>query len=259
MHRNFHFRDYARAFREHYPLVLEEYQPRGLVGVVKTGVSHLFEDTPQAFDAANDQRFVKLGLRRFGASGNALAEANRVPLGPACAYRGLMCLKPAYDLVAYCSLIWELQPKTIIEFGALQGGSALWFADQLEILCGHGEVHSFEKYVHCISPAATHPRLSFHRADFDDLSTLDESLFQRFEHPWLVVDDAHSNVEQLFLWMDSRLIPGDYYVIEDYLNMPSVEQIQFLLDRDDYAVDTLYADASGYNHTCAPNAWLRKG
>lgn len=57
-------------------------------------------------------------------------------------YKGLIRLKPAIDLVLYSNLIWELQPRNILEFGSLQGGSALWFADQLQVLCGKGEVHS---------------------------------------------------------------------------------------------------------------------
>jgi hypothetical protein len=66
-------------------------------------------------------------------------------------YKGLINLEPAIELVLYSSLIWEVRPRTIIEFGSLQGGSALWFADQLEALCGAGVVHSFELNYDCIS------------------------------------------------------------------------------------------------------------
>ena len=30
-------------------------------------------------------------------------------------------------------LLWELKPRTVIEFGAYKGGSALWIADMLKM------------------------------------------------------------------------------------------------------------------------------
>ena len=254
----FLFRDYATAFKKHYPEVLAKHTPDGLAHETKTGTASLFHDDKLSFELASSDRFVHVRRRTFGAVENPLMQSNRNPLGAAKSYKGLLCLKPAYDLVAYCTLIWELKPRTIIEFGSLQGGSALWFADQLE-LCGHGVVHSFEKFINCVSTEAKHPRLTFHEADLNDLSSLSVRLFKQLEHPWLVVDDAHSNVEGLFHWVDRQMECGDYYVIEDYLTMPSVEDIQFLLNLgDSYLVDTRYTDACGYNNTCAPNAWLRK-
>ena len=115
------------------------------------------------------------------------------------------------------------------------------------------------KFINCVSTEAKHPRLTFHEADLNDLSSLSVRLFKQLEHPWLVVDDAHSNVEGLFHWVDRQMNAGDYYVIEDYLTMPSVEDIQFLLNLgDSYFVDRDHQALGGYNNTCAPNAWLRK-
>lgn len=66
-------------------------------------------------------------------------------------YKGLINIKTPFDLALYARLIWELQPKTILELGSFQGGSALWFADHMSVLCEvPGEVHSFELHTRCI-------------------------------------------------------------------------------------------------------------
>lgn len=179
-----------------------------------------------------------------------------------CGYKGLLNWKTPYDLVLYSNLLWELQPRTIIEFGALQGGSALWFADQLDVMCGEGEVHSFERAIECVSPRARHPRLHFHQVNLLDLATLDRKLFRALPHPWLVVDDAHADVPGLFALMSEEFMQeGDYFVIEDILARYSLKNwTDFMssIEREGFVVDSRYTDAFGYNMTCAPNAWLMK-
>lgn len=182
-------------------------------------------------------------------------------LAPRLAYKGLWIGKTPFDLVLYSNLMWELQPKTIVEFGSLQGGSGLWLADQLEALCGHGEVHSFERLIQCVSPRAAHPRLRFHHVDLEDLDTLDQELLARLPHPWLVIDDAHANVLELFKLMNGFMQADDYFVIEDLpAEMPIgfVHHVLQMVEEAGYLVDSHYADAFGSNMTCSPNAWLRK-
>jgi cephalosporin hydroxylase len=55
-------------------------------------------------------------------------------------YHGRRISKMPEDLRAYQHIIWESQPRTIVEFGSWDGGSALWFADQLDALVGGGLV-----------------------------------------------------------------------------------------------------------------------
>lgn len=50
-------------------------------------------------------------------------------------YRGSILLKTPFDLALYPKLIWELQPRTILELGSYQGGSGLWFSDNMSVLC----------------------------------------------------------------------------------------------------------------------------
>lgn len=47
-------------------------------------------------------------------------------------YKGVPMLKCPMDLQVYHELIWDLRPDLVIETGTLFGGSALWFADQME-------------------------------------------------------------------------------------------------------------------------------
>jgi cephalosporin hydroxylase len=48
-------------------------------------------------------------------------------------YRGVALAKMPEDLRTYGHLIDEVNPEVIVEIGSYQGGSALWFADQLSI------------------------------------------------------------------------------------------------------------------------------
>jgi cephalosporin hydroxylase len=176
-------------------------------------------------------------------------------------YRGLMNHKTPYDLVIYAALIWELKPRTILEFGSLQGGSGLWFADHLDSMHGAGEVHSFDIFDDCVSHRATHPRLNFHHADIRNVDTIDQALLQGLPHPWLVVDDAHVNPIKLMLLINSFLDNGDYYVKEDIDLVCNISQAVDGLrsyEAAGFMVDTLYADAFGLNVTGSPNGWFVK-
>ncbi|WP_292332973.1 CmcI family methyltransferase [Mesorhizobium sp.] len=176
-------------------------------------------------------------------------------------YKGLIHIKTPFDLALYTRLIWELQPRTILELGSYQGGSGLWFADHMSVLCDNpGEVHSFDLHTKCIHENAKHPLLTFHQVDLSDAETLDKSLLKRLPHPWLVIDDAHVQVFSIFSYLEQFLVSGDYYVIEDEpleANKEIIDGLQ-LVEQSGFLVDTYYTDAFGINLTCAPNAWLRK-
>ncbi|MCK1623336.1 hypothetical protein IVA98_08895 [Bradyrhizobium sp. 160] len=176
-------------------------------------------------------------------------------------YKGLILIKTPFDLALYTRLIWELQPRTIIELGSFQGGSGLWFADQMSVLCEHpGQVHSFDLNIKRIHENAKHPLLTFHQVDLSLVETLDKSLLIKLPHPWLVIDDAHVQVFSVFSYLGDFLVSGDYYVIEDVpieANKEVIDGLQ-LMEQSGFLVDTYYTDAFGTNLTCAPNAWLRK-
>lgn len=216
-----------------------------------------------AVNAECSDRFAKPSTRGWGSAFHANLFPNRYTKVGALAqtYKGLLNVKTPFDLYLYTRLIWELQPKTILELGSLQGGSGLWFADQMAVLCENkGEVHSFDINVECIHENATHPMLKFHKVDLSDVANFDEEFMLDLPHPWLVVDDAHIQIFEIFSYLGKFLESGDYYVIEDEPARADTEIINGLrlVEQSGFLIDTFYTDAFGTNFTCAPNAWLRK-
>ena len=57
-------------------------------------------------------------------------------------YAGVRLAKFPEDLRVYEHLLWAAAPNVVIEIGALQGGSALWFRDRLRTLAGYGRIGS---------------------------------------------------------------------------------------------------------------------
>jgi cephalosporin hydroxylase len=259
---------YIKAIREHYPELMSETALQSIdeqlhIGFVRRW-SHseniVGVDPPSRFQTMDQRSFAML-RNAWSTSADGSAESGLRRLGASSSHKGLIHLKPPYDLVLYSSLIWELRPATILEFGALQGGSGLWLADQIDICHLEAEVHSFELLDKCIHPSARHERLHFHRADLRDLNSLDDAWLSTLKHPWLVVDDAHENLAELMSLIGGMLQVGDYYVIEDVLLNPTPDVIVAwvqLCTKLNLLVDSKYTDAFGYNVTCSPNGWLRK-
>jgi cephalosporin hydroxylase len=263
--------EYLAALRQHYPELVDAGSPALADRVLHVGIIEQWSKNVDRLGIDAPNRFQRMGERPWMSERSAWLSsglgASVRYAGVRLGYKGLINLKTAIDLVLYSALIWELQPHTILEFGSLQGGSALWYADQLETLCGRGEVHSFELCVRCISPRAEHPRLTFHYADLRRLETLDEGLLAGFPHPWLVVDDAHENLLDLLPFIARLMKPGDYYVIEDVFHYHSqrvgeafeafdADEVANLCETLGFLVDSKYADAFGINVTASPNAWL---
>jgi cephalosporin hydroxylase len=258
-------RDYIVALKEHYPDLVEGERVSTVDAELRIG---FIEKWMRAMDKVGvdlPTRFQRLADRPWSAERSAWQVSggggDLRHVGAYGSYKGLINLKPAIDLVLYSNLIWELRPETILEFGSLQGGSACWFADQLQVLCGRGEVHSFELCYKCISPKAAHPFLHFHESDLRDLTTLDKGLLEQMPHPWLVVDDAHENLPNLVPFLANYMLPGDYFVIEDaflHLNASKIAVVVKACTDLGFLVDSKYTDAFGLNVTCSPNGWLVK-
>jgi cephalosporin hydroxylase len=257
--RRFAIDEYFDAFKRHYPEAMARsgYPVRAM----RDWARH-----EQLGADDGPERFVRLEDRKLTMRQNAWQASRNGDvrwLGASRSYKGLVNLKSPFDLVLYASLIWELQPKTIIEFGALQGGSTLWFADQLDALCGGGEVHSFELHDKCIHPRARHPRATFHAVDLNNIDRLDMELLQRLPHPWLVIDDAHTNIERLAPVIGGVMEVGDYYVWEDlllniWMTHDAIGRAIAIARACGLVVDTKYTDAFGLNVTCSPNSWFKK-
>ncbi|WP_407169143.1 CmcI family methyltransferase [Bradyrhizobium sp. ORS 111] len=246
------YKAFWEAVHENYP---DQIAPMGLLDM-GLGISNVV-------NADHSDRFAKPSARGWMSSMHPRNFHKRTTKVGALAltYKGLITIKTPFDLALYTRLIWELQPKTILELGSYQGGSGLWFADHMSMLCENpGEVHSFDLHTKCIHEDAKHPLLTFHQIDLSDVATFDEKLLTGLPHPWLVTDDAHVQVFSIFSYLNRFLASGDYYVIEDdpiRADKEIIDGLQ-LVEQLGFLVDTYYTDAFGDNLTCAPNAWLRK-
>lgn len=173
-------------------------------------------------------------------------------------WRGILLMKDPFSLASYPLLIFELAPATIIEIGAFNGGSATWLADMMEIQGIDGRVYSHEINVERIT--AKHPRVQFKRADSRDLSSFDAELLASLPHPWIVIEDAHTNVYNLLRFFNGMMKSGDYLVVEDTVHRPKYDELRkFMLEQGgNFLVDTRYTDLFGYNVTWHPNGYLKK-
>lgn len=132
-------------------------------------------------------------------------------------FEGVPILKNPMDLWVYQEAIWHLKPTLIIETGTAFGGSALFFARQLDKL-GAGHVVSVD-----IEPSAdrpVHPRISY----VTHLSSVDPRVVGGLEqvaatHPRVMVvldsDHAAAHVADELDNLAPLVTPGQLLVVED--------------------------------------------
>jgi cephalosporin hydroxylase len=186
-------------------------------------------------------------------------------------YRGVPMLKNPFDLALYPMLLWQAQPRTVIEIGSKSGGSALWLGDQLNSFGIDGHVYSIDIVK---VEEVSHPRVTFLEGDGRALaSTLRETWLATLPRPWLVIEDADHAYETSIAtlrFFDPWLRPVEYIVVEDgiitdlddaggALSGPHRAVQEFLAARPGaYEIDARYCDFFGYNVTWCTNGFLRK-
>lgn len=170
-------------------------------------------------------------------------------------WRGLPLFKTVYDFALYPMLIWELQPKTIIELGSGTGASALWMGDLLEAFGQGGKVVSID----IARPEASHPRVRFLQGDCERIAeVLPVMEMIGMGHPWLVVEDAHVNVLGVLRHLHPQLRHGDYLVVEDS-SIKSQALARFFAETPGaYKIDTRYTDFFGQNATASFDSIFRR-
>ncbi|WP_424098162.1 CmcI family methyltransferase [Moorena producens] len=197
-------------------------------------------------------------------------------------WKGIILNKGVTEIGIYPMLLWELKPQTIIEIGALNGGSAVWLADNLELFGIKGSVYSIDIDLSLLDQKARdNLKVNFLEGDCNNLSTvLPKTMLARLPHPWLVIEDAHVNVLGVVEYFhDNGLTSGDYLIVEDTNkliwdsgseNWDDKEEYEkgrqkmpnlrgWLLDHEDeYLIDTYYQDMYGYNGSKNCNSILKK-
>src|SRR5882757_5107845 len=95
-------------------------------------------------------------------------------------YKGIPTLKNPFDWALYPLLLWEIQPRTVIEIGSNHGGSAVWFADMLRTFDCGGHVHSID----LTPPNLVAAGVTFHEGDAEHLDrTLSAAFMEALPRP----------------------------------------------------------------------------
>jgi cephalosporin hydroxylase len=186
-------------------------------------------------------------------------------------YRGRRCIKSPIDLAIYLKLIWDLKPRTIIEVGSKEGGSALFWADIARIYGLGCHVYSLDLEPPDLDDKAA---ITFARGDVHELgATFDELDLWRAPRPWLVTEDsAHTfrGCLAALRFLATALQRDDVLVMEDgnvaelgladrYDGGPSRAIATFMDEQPGaFAIMTEYCDMFGPNATYNPNGYLRR-
>jgi len=175
-------------------------------------------------------------------------------------WKGLTLMKDPMSLSTYQQLIQDLKPKTILEFGTFEGGSALWMHDLVATLELDCVIHTFDINQEQIKLPAV-DGIHCHQLDnykIKDFLKENEALFRALPHPILMIEDAHVNAEEIMTLLDPYLDSGDYLVVEDTFSESKHDCMLSFLKNNKYLVDTHYCDLWGYNNSWNINSFLVK-
>ena len=200
-------------------------------------------------------------------------------------YRGCNLISSPEDYVLYHQLFYYLRPKTVIELGTCEGGSAIWFGDQLQLLgIQGGHVYSMDIDPSLLGEGAKKlnpDNVTFLQGDCNKIEkTLTPEMLFKLPHPWAVIEDAHVNIEGTLGHLHHYLEEGDYIVVEDtnpyiprdlgvmataFDTIPlagtdKLEELKAFLHKYDdlYAVDSFFTDFYGYNCSWMWHGFIRR-
>lgn len=185
-------------------------------------------------------------------------------------YKGIPCYKSPLDISIYLKLLWDLKPRTIIEIGSKHGGSAVFFADMMQ-------VYGLKTHVYSIDlerPALRDDRITFLQGDVNDLRpTFEAHGLTDCPRPWYVNEDsAHTYAGCLaaLRYLGGVMKRGDLLAMEDgnlvemgleerYQGGPNRAIAEFFEESPGtFEIDTALCDTFGVNATYNPNGYLRK-
>lgn len=195
-------------------------------------------------------------------------------------WNGVIVDKCPFQLAAIPILMQKENIKTVIELGSGFGGSAIWLADQLSLHNSDGKVISVDIDIQKVDPKAkVYPNIRFLQGDSWKIADLfPETNLSNLPHPWLILEDAHVNLDGVLQHFHCNgLCSGDYVVVEDtnadlwktWSDWPDSDYIKMASNKmvilrnwlkkypDIYLVDTLYQDLFGYNVSKCWNSILR--
>jgi len=184
------------------------------------------------------------------------------------------------DLIQYQEIIFEQEPDYIIETGTLYGGSALFFADMMELLHGnnlrstvtiditrqmHPDIGKDNRIIQIIGDSSSNDTL--HEVCWE-LALVDEYYTEPIfpgRDAFIVLDSVHSadHVYKELCLYSPLLMPGNYIVVEDgYMeNVPQGVGPQsgiarFLNENPEFELDL--ERCHKYAATFAVNGYIRR-
>lgn len=179
--------------------------------------------------------------------------------------------KNPFDFALYWMLVWHAKPRTIIELGSKFGGSALWFADMLELYGIQGKVVSID-----INRVTTiqDPRIDFLYGDVSNLgATLSSAYLSSLPRPWMVIEDSSHMYEHCLAALEffhPLLQKDEFLLVEDGIvdDLGASEQFHGGPNRavkeflgkygSNYSLAIDLCDFWGSNITWNPNGYLKK-
>ncbi|NES64350.1 MAG: cephalosporin hydroxylase [Okeania sp. SIO2D1] len=241
-------------------------------------------------ELSNEKRFVKISDREYRSDIPESAWKSLLQNNNLQTWKGMILAKGVSEITVYPMLMYELQPKTIIEIGAFNGGSAIWFADIAKALEIESYVYSTDIDLSLLDEKAKdHPRVNFIEGDSNHIeSVLPPELLSTLPHPWFITEDAHVNSAGILEYFHNNgLESGDYIIIEDtnplmwkrgikdekvigaydedYPDQETLgERLMKELEgwlknhEDEYLIDSYYLDMYGYNVSKNWNSVLKK-
>ena len=177
-------------------------------------------------------------------------------------WKGASFCKDPFTTAIYLQLLQELKPKTVIEIGSLEGGSAVWFFDMLKSLDVESNIYSYDIDLSRIKFSDS-KNIEFFNLDSNNIE--EEFIFpDKIDRPLLIVEDAHINLKNVLNFLCDLMHKGDYLVVEDtipfYGENSIYKDFQIFLEEheDELLVDSYFTDNFGYNVSWNWNSFLKK-
>lgn len=184
-------------------------------------------------------------------------------------YRGWRILKLTSDLWIYANLIHDIRPGVIIETGTRYGGSALWLADQLDLI-GSGRVITID-IDDDYDARPEHPRITYVTGSSGDADVAAQvaAMLPGDGSPVMVILDADHSRDHVLseLRVFAPLVTSGSYLIVEDTNInghPVFEEFgpgpyeaveDFMAENDDFEVDE---SCHLYYVTQNPRGYLRR-
>jgi cephalosporin hydroxylase len=183
-------------------------------------------------------------------------------------YKNVPIIKCPIDYVLCQMLIWEIKPDLIIEIGTNRGGSALYFADLLDMI-GHGEIHTIDLLdLVQDDQVKKHQRIRFFRNGYQ-LYDLSNTI--GFHRIMVIEDGSHTYIDVLNALhkFSNTVSHGSYFIVEDgiidklgwkkkYNGGPNRAIKEFITENSSYQIDRKICDMFGTNATFNTNGYLKR-